>query len=242
MGLLFPFAMPDLTPAEAALSAVLDQYWDWLLTLPAWAGCSRAEMQQRYRGDVQYDGDELVGLLDRAVAAVVEQARATGRLAPATTALLLDAVLVDELWEDVLDHCTSALPPPLRADLLRAGFTHWAEPVRRLCAEYTGRFPFPGAAELLDDAVAHAVPLVVRRFALLALTKLAPARAVAWAAGFLSPLHPDEYLVLAAVDILAAHAPAALSPLVPALRHHPSEYVRLRVSPGGFPAGPHPLQ
>lgn len=161
--------MPDVPPAIAALSAVLNECWDWLLSLPEWAGVARA-------------------------------------------------------------------------GLLRAGFAHWAMPVRRLCAEYAGKFPFAGAEDVLADAVAHADPVIVRRFALLALATLAPARAVAWAAGLLSPLHPDEYPVLASVDILAAHAPAALSPLAPALRQHPSAYVQLRVSPGGLPAGPHPLQ
>ncbi|MDB5268210.1 MAG: hypothetical protein JWP58_1250 [Hymenobacter sp.] len=80
-------------------------------------------------------------------------------------------MLVDALWQEVLDHCISTLPAPLRADLLRAGFTHWAEPVRRLCAEYTGRFPYAGAEELLDAAVAHADPITVRRYALLAFSR-----------------------------------------------------------------------
>ena len=173
--------------------------------------------------------------------AVVEQARDTGRLAPATTARLLEAVLLDELWEDVLERCTSTLLPPLRADLLRAGLAHGATSVRLLCAEYIGKFPFVGADDVLADAVSHSDPVIVRRFALLALATLALARAVAWAEGFLSPLHPDEYLVLAAIDILAAHAPARLSPLEPALRQHPSEHVRGRVRPSSFPAGPHPL-
>ena len=236
--------MPDIPPALAALSTVLDEYWDWLLSMPEWAGVTREELRHRYRGSAQYDGpdyERLMQRLDHAVTVVVEEARDTGLLTPTATALLLEAVLVDELWQDVLDQCTSTLRAPLRADLLRAGFTHWAEPVRLLCAEYTGKFPYSGAEELLDAAVAHADPIIVRRYALLALTKLAPARAVVWAAGFLSPLHPDEYLVLASIDILAAHAPAELSPLAPALRQHPSEYVRLRVSTGGFPAGPYPL-
>jgi hypothetical protein len=115
--------MPNVTPAIAALSAVLDEYWDWLHTQPQWAGYSCVELQRRYRGSAQYDGpdyEQLVERLNQAVALVAEQARDTGCLAPATAALL-EAVLVDELWEDLLDLCTSTLPPPLRADLLRAG-------------------------------------------------------------------------------------------------------------------------
>ncbi len=235
--------MPNVTPAIAALAAVLDEYWDWLHTQPEWAGYSRVELPRRYCGSAQYDGpdyEQLVERLTRAVTIVAEQARYTGCLAPATAALL-EAILVDELWEDLLDRCTSTLPPPLRADLLRAGLAHWATPVRLLCAERIGEFPFAGAEDLLDNAVAHAAPVDVQRFALLALAKLAPARAVTWAQGFLSPLHPDEYLVLVSIDLLAAHAPSRLSPLVLALRQHPSKYVQLRVSPSGFPAGPHPL-
>ncbi|MEJ7663291.1 MAG: hypothetical protein WKG07_29005 [Hymenobacter sp.] len=48
--------------------------------------------------------------MDRAVAVVAEQARDTGCLAPATAALL-EAVLVDELWEDVLDRCATPCRP-----------------------------------------------------------------------------------------------------------------------------------
>jgi hypothetical protein len=235
--------MPDITPAIADLSAVLDEYWDWLHSQPQWAGFTRVELQRRYRGSAQHDGpdyEQLVERLNQAVVVVVEQARDTGCLAPAKAALL-EAVLLDELWEGLLDLCTSTLPPPLRADLLRAGLAHWAIPVRLLCAERTGDFPFAGAEDLLDNAVAHADPIDVRRYALLALAKLAPARAVAWAESFLSPLHPDEYLVIASMDILAEHAPSRLSPWIPALSKHPSKYVRLRTSPGGFPAGPHLL-
>lgn len=235
--------MPNVTPAIAALSAVLKEYWDWLHTQPQWAGFTRVEMQRRYQGSAQYDGpdyEQLVERLTQAVVVVAEQVRDTGYLAPATAALL-EAVLVDELWEDLLDLCTSTLPPPLRADLLRAGLAHWATPVRLLCAERIGEFPFAGAEGLLDDAVAHANPLIVRRFALLALAQLASARAVAWAESFLSPLYPDEYLVIASMDILAEHAPSRLSPLMPALSKHPSKYVRLRTSPSGSPAGSQPL-
>lgn len=205
-----------MTELQVSLSA----YWQWLATQPQWQGCSPAEIKAQYvdlyHDDPEYE--ELTSIVQHGVAQTIAQANRLGYLPSLLREQLLEAVLIDYLWEDVLSNCTQELQPLPREQFLRGGSAHWSYHVRYLCLEKIGTYPFVGAAALLAQTIENDPTEVVRRYALLSLALLDKAQAIHFALINLQNDQAEEYTLLASAEIVADYDKQLLAPYCASLK------------------------